>query len=215
MVDDSAVVYVVEDVARLGQVLPQWARTRNLEVERFSSAEAFLEHYDRGRLGCLVTRLKLPGMSGQELLERLQADGGGLPVVIVTAYGTVQGAVQALQRGAAAFLEDPAPREELWEIILRAIERHRRHRAREQHLQSLRRRFQRLTDGEHRVLHCVVQGFANKAIAQQLHLGLRTVELRRASLMKKLEVESLAGLIRSYLELHGIDSEAEGEGPRA
>lgn len=206
--DDDEIVYIIDDVDIVRCALVDAVRAQGLQAKGFASAEAFLEGLDRNRSGCLVTNLKMPGMGGLELIKHLRHDGPDLPVIVVTGCGTVPAAVQALQSGAADFLEKPVAWNELWECICRALEHQRKKRARECRLASIQLRMASLTEEERQVLRCVAEGMANKAIAQQLCLGLRTVELRRASLMKKLEVSSLAGLVRLYLEANAADRHA-------
>jgi FixJ family two-component response regulator len=178
-------------------------QTIGLRVEVFPSATAFLSAFRPGSPGCLVFDVRMPGTSGLELYEELVARGETISVIFITAYADVPMAVRALKSGAIEFVEKPFDRQALLDRVQRALkddlERHERLAGRE----ALRERFERLTDKEREVLELIKDGQPNKAISAALSITERAVEMRRASLMKKLEVRTLAEMIRMSIELEG------------
>jgi FixJ family two-component response regulator len=142
----------------------------------------------------------MTGMNGVELQEKLVGRGVIVPFIIVTAYGSVKTAVRAMQEGAVVFLEKPCPDETLWPSVLRALDWSERHKR----ALETRRRIARLTDSERAVLVRIVDGKANKEIQRELEIGLRTVELRRAKVMKAIGAHNIAELVRLTFEAEQI-----------
>ena len=198
--EDRPTVFVVDDDPAARDSVAAMIRSRGMAVESYASAEQFFTQFDRGRLGCLVTDLRMAGMSGLNLLERLKQERISLPAVVITGYGDVPTAVEAMRAGAVTFLEKPCKEGDLWKSIGEAIETHRRLRSRQARLADIQARFARLTPGEALVLERMIAGKPNKTIAADLEIGLRTVELRRANVMKKIGVDSLAELVRLAME---------------
>jgi FixJ family two-component response regulator len=168
-----------------------------------TSAEEFLASYDAERVGCLITDLRLPGMSGIALLQELAARGSTLPVILLTGYGETRTAVQALKLGAFDFIEKPFDTS-LLDQVHRAIEYHetlfRLHQQRERE----RKRLDGLTSREREVMELVVEGLANKVIAFELGVSEKTVEVHRSRVMHKLNVHSVADLVRLDIAVRGI-----------
>jgi FixJ family two-component response regulator len=200
LAEDRPTVFVVDDDPAARDSVAAMIRSRGMAVESYASAEQFFGQFDRGRLGCLVTDVRMAGMSGLGLLERLKQERISLPAVVITGYGDVPTAVEAMRVGAVTFLEKPCGEGDLCKSIGEAIETHRRLRQRQARLAEVQARFARLTPGEARVLEQMMAGKPNKAIAADLQIGLRTVELRRANVMKKIEVDSVAELVRLAME---------------
>ncbi len=198
--EDRPTVFVVDDDPAARDSVAAMIRSRGMAVESYASAEQFFEQFDRGRLGCLVTDVRMAGMSGLNLLERLKQERLSLPAVVITGYGDVPTAVEAMRAGAVTFLEKPCGEGDLWKSIAVAIETHRRLRRQQARLADIQARFARLTPGEALVLERMIAGKPNKAIAADLQIGLRTVELRRANVMKKIGVDSVAELVRLAME---------------
>lgn len=194
-------VYLIDDdraVLASAQFLLESVR---LPSRCFDSAEAFLAQVSPQARGCVVTDLRMPGLSGIELQQRLMQDGSTLPVILVTGHGDVPMAVRALKLGAADFLEKPVHAQTLIESIQRALGADRRASAVRAGLASVRERFERLSGREHEVFGLVVQGLANKQIAAELGLSEKTVEIHRAGVMRKMDAQSLAALVRMAVEL--------------
>lgn len=168
-------------------------------VETFSSAAEFLAAYRPDHPGCLVLAAEMRGINGLELQRKLLHDKIALPVVFVTARGNVATAVEAMRMGAVNFLEKPAQEQQLWDSIRNAIDLDAQNRRRLARRQLAEERLAKLTPGEREVLDLILEGKMNKEIAAELHLSTRTIEDRRAKLMKKLNTQCLAELIQLVL----------------
>lgn len=195
----SPVVYLVDDDEAVREALALLIGTVGLEVQAFASPAAFLEAFDPEAIGCLVLDVRMPGMSGLQLQEMLRERGVDLPVVIVTGHGDVNLARRAFVAGAVEFLPKPLDEQTLLETLQRAVRAHIHSRQRQEGGREARERLTRLSPRELEVLRLMVEGYTNKQIARRLEVSPRTVETHRAHLMEKLEVESLAGLVRLYL----------------
>lgn len=192
-------VFIIDDDPAVRQALTVLVRSMRLRAEAYESAQHFLAAFDATRPGCLLVDVRMPGVSGLELLEQLSGNEVRMPAIVMSAYGDVPMVVRAMKAGALNFLEKPCRDQQLWEAIqegLRWDAVHRQHtalRAKAAH------RLQRFTAGEHQVLRRLIDGKSNKMIAAELELSVRTIEVRRAKLMKKMKAESLAELIRLTL----------------
>ncbi len=197
--DSEPTVFIIDDDPAVRQALAALMRSMRLRVESYESARHFLDAYDPSRPGCLLLDVRMPGISGLSLLEQFQRDEMPLPAIVMSAYGDVPMVVRAMKAGALNFLEKPCRDQHLWEAIQEALRwdavRRQANAARAKALDRL----QRLTAGEHDVLALLVEGKSNKAIAEALSLSVRTIEVRRAKLMKKMKADSLAELIRLTL----------------
>lgn len=213
MSQDGAVVYVVDDDAELRQSLTWLLKSVGLEVRTFASGREFLDGYDPGRPGCVLLDLRMPQMGGLELQEHLLAREFACPIIIITGYAEVPAAVRAMKAGAVDFIEKPFSDQTLVERVQRAIERAVEAHQERQRRRSLSARLGRLTPRETQVMHYVVDGLANKQVAARLGLSERTVEIHRAQVMRKLEVESVADLVRVALQAQ--DSRGSASPPGA
>lgn len=168
-------------------------------VKAFSSAAEFLAGYHEHQRGCLVLDVTMPGMSGVELFQKLVQDKVAVPVVLVTGHGTVPMAVKAMQLGAINFLEKPLQEQTLWDSIRKALDAGEQDHQRHARRQRVEERVHCLTCGEREVLHRILEGKMNREIATELGLSIRTVEDRRARLMRKMDVDSLAKLVQMMM----------------
>lgn len=197
-------VYVVDDDPDMRDSLHWLMRTVDLRAEVFGSAAEFLAGFEPGGAGCLVFDVRMPGTSGLDLYEELVARGEGMPVIFITAYADVPMAIRAMKSGAIEFVEKPFNRQDLLDRVQRALrddaERLRLLTDRE----AVRLRFRKLTPKDHEVLEMLKEGQPNKAIAAALSITPRAVEMRRAALMKKLCVRTLAELLRLSIELDAV-----------
>jgi two-component system, LuxR family, response regulator FixJ len=193
--NEEPTVFLVDDDPTTLVLLEGLIKVIFPRVTTFSSAGDFLAAY-HDQPGCLVLDVAMPGMSGLELHKRLVLDRINLPVIFVTGHGNVQMAVEAMQMGAVNFLVKPVQEQELWKSIRRAIELDAQNRRRRARRQKAEERLSRLTSGEREVLNLILEGKTNREIATELNLSTRTIEDRRAKLMKKIGAESLADLIR-------------------
>jgi len=201
MSDAGERVYVVDDDEAMRDSLVWLLESHGIAVSAFASAAAFLEAYRADLRGCLVLDVRMPGMSGLELHERLKAGGATLPVVFVTGHGDVPMAVSALKRGALDFVEKPFAEKDLLRLVRQALERDRGQAEARLRLAEVRRRLDSLTAREREVLALVVDGKPNKLVADELGISPKTVEVHRAHLMEKMGVGSLAELVRSVLSV--------------
>lgn len=204
MLETPSIIYVVDDDADSRESLLHLLQTVGLSARAFSSAAEFLQQLDVNQPGCLVCDVRMPGMSGLDLFERLTATGSQLPVIFITAYADVPMAVRALKSGAAEFVEKPFHAQTMLERIQRALAADRQRRQEIANWKEFHDRLHSLTEKERETLAFVREGAPNKAIAMRLSITERAVEMRRASLMKKLQAHSLAELIRlvTEAELH-------------
>lgn len=196
---DQPTVFVVEDDPAVRETLTDLVTGVSLLVQCFGSAEEFLEQYDPSRPGCLVLDVRMPGMTGIELQERLTAEKSLLPIIIITGHGDVPMTVRAMKQGAFDFLEKPYRPSQLLESISKALQLDASRRQKQSQRQKIESRIQCLTSEERDVLRGIVAGRTNEAVAQQLDVSLRTVQYRRASLMKKLDVDTKAELLDLFL----------------
>jgi len=195
MIPKDPIVYLVDDDPDVRRSLERLFSTWGLEAQTFAGPEEFLATERENRPACLILDLKLPGMSGLELQELLQALNLDIPIIFISAYGTVAESVRAMKSGALEFLEKPIAETTLIDAVTRAIEKHRRLRQEAGEIQEIGQRFATLTHREHQVLSFVVQGWLNKQIAAELQLSEITVKVHRRRLMEKLHCTSLAELV--------------------
>jgi len=196
---NAPVAYVVDDDESI-RSLWQWLMSSNgIAVQTFASAAAFIQGYRRGDPGCLVLDVRLPGMSGPELQDHLRREGIEIPVVFVTAHGDVPTAVNALKGGAVDFIQKPFDYREAVAIVRRALERDAKDRDWRARRAQLAARLAALTERERRVLHCIIEGKTNKAIAAELDISVKTVEAHRAKVMEKMGVDSVAELVQRII----------------
>ena len=193
-------VFIVDDDPACRESVAALVETMGVDVQSFASAEAFLDSYDRCSPGCLVSDFRMRGMTGLELQESLKTQGVTLPAIIITAYADVPVAVRAMKNGAVTFLEKPCREHELWEIIRNALDQDAEQRRRRANRVEFQRRIETLTADERAVLNRIVEGKLNKVIASELGVGLRTVELRRHNVLKKMQANSLAEVVRMVVE---------------
>ncbi len=194
--NNDTTVFLVDDDPAVLRSLTTLVKVVFPHVEAYTSATDFLSNYHADQSGCLVLDVAMPGMSGLELQRKLCQEKVDLPIVFITGHGNVQMAVGAMQAGAVNFLEKPFHEQELWASIRRALEVDTRNRRRKARRQRVEERMSKLTAGEREVLDLIMDGKYNKEIASQLGLSIRTVEDRRARLMKKMQANSVAELVQ-------------------
>jgi two-component system, LuxR family, response regulator FixJ len=193
-------VFVVDDDERARKSVCALVRSLGLKAEAFPSAEEFLARYDPCRPGCLVTDVRMLGMSGLDLQDKLNAQGNRLPVIVLTAYPRTSSTVRAMKAGAVTLLEKPYDEEELWDAIRKALAQEAVGRAELQRRREIHQRAARLTPAERAVMNLIVQGKPNKVIAKQLNMSIRTIESRRHEVFTKMGVQSVAELVRLAIE---------------
>ncbi len=197
--ENDATVFIIDDDPAVRQSLTVLMRSMRLQAEAYDSAQGFLKAFDVSRPGCLLLDVRMPGMSGLELLEQFNHEEVALPAIVMSAYGDVPMVVRAMRAGAINFLEKPCRDQQLWEAIQEAIRWDSAHRQQTALRGKVLHRLDRFTPGERDVLQLLIDGKSNKTIAAELKLSVRTIEVRRAKVMKKMKADSLAELIRLTL----------------
>jgi FixJ family two-component response regulator len=210
--NDEPLVYLVDDDDAVRDSMGLLLRSVGLDCEVYASALEFLEAYDAGRHSCLVADVRMPGLSGLELQQRLIEQHASIPIVFITGHGDVPMAVNAMKSGASDFIQKPFRDQDLLDRINKALSQDREQRARRTQQQEIRKRLALLTARETEVMQRVVRGQANKVIAMDLGVSQRTVELHRARVMHKLKMRSLAELVSAVGKL---DEEEAGRGTTA
>jgi two-component system, LuxR family, response regulator FixJ len=192
-------IFVIDDDRAVRESLGMLLKSMGQRARLFDSAQAFLDQYTPEMSGCIVLDIRMPGMSGVELHQRLKAMRCTIPVIFVTGHGDVPMAVEAMHSGAFDFIQKPFRDQELLDRINHALAWDIEHRSEEKRRRSVLERVESLTPREREVLDCVVRGLANKVIAMDLDLSQRTVEIHRARVMEKMGARSLAELVRMSL----------------
>ncbi|CAN5615720.1 response regulator transcription factor [soil metagenome] len=200
-------VYIVEDDQDMRDSLRWLMETVGLRVKAYASAAEFQRDFQPNGPGCLLFDVRMPGISGLDLFERMVARGEGMPVIFITAYADVPMAIRAMKSGAVEFIEKPFNRQVLLDKIQCAIEEDTRRRRLLADHEALEARFRSLTAKEREVLGLIQEGLPNKAIATRLEITSRAVEMRRATLMRKLSARSLAELLRMAFTFEAITSD--------
>jgi FixJ family two-component response regulator len=191
-----SVVYIVDDDTDMRDSLAFLVSSVGLPTRSFASVAAFLAEFDAAWAGCLVCDVRMPDMSGLDLFELLIERGSSLPVIFMTAYADVPMAIRALRSGAVEFVEKPFHAQTMLERIQRALADDRQRRTTVRQWDEFGQRLASLTDKEREALAMIMDGSPNKAIAARLDITERAVEMRRASIMRKLQTHTLAELIR-------------------
>ncbi|MFQ5412462.1 MAG: response regulator transcription factor [Myxococcota bacterium] len=199
MSESDANVFIVDDDEGVRASLTHLLESVNQSARAYASAQEFLLDWDGREGGVLVVDIRMPGMSGLALQAKLQEMNAVLPIIFITGYGDVSLAVRAMQNGAFDFLSKPFENQELLDSVQRAlaaeVRLNRLHHERQQVLD----RMQSLTTRERQILEMMVEGKTNLVMASELSLSQRTVEVHRASVMKKMESDSVATLVQCVL----------------
>jgi two-component system, LuxR family, response regulator FixJ len=199
MPSETAIVHVIDDDEALRDSLAFLLRTADLEVVSYSSVAAFLELLPLKGLACIITDVRMPGLSGIDLLRRVRELGIEVPVIVITGHGDVPLAVEAMRFGAVDFLEKPFDDEILLQSVRSALRQQAGTAKRQSERAEIENRLAALSPRERDVLGGLVAGRANKQIAFDLGISPRTVEIYRANLMDKMQAGSLSDLVRMAL----------------
>jgi FixJ family two-component response regulator len=189
-----AVIHIVDDDASFQKSLAQLLQALGYEVVRYASAEQLLETPPDARLGCILLDVRMPGLSGPDLQDRLTQLGSSLPIIFLSGHGTVQTSVRVIKAGAEDFLLKPIAKKELLNAIGRALDRCRAALAQRERMAALQARLARLTPRERKVFALVARGQINKQIAFALGTTERTIKAHRQKVMHKLNAQSLLEL---------------------
>ena len=206
---NSAIVHVIDDDRDVRESLSFLLETAGLAVRAFESGSAFLDALPRAGKGCVVTDVRMPGISGTELLARLRAIGVGMPVIVITGHGDIPLAVEAMKLGAFDFIEKPFDDSTIVAAVEAALREEQRREENEAGKADVVARLAMLSQRESQVLEGLVAGLPNKTIAYDLGISPRTVEVYRANVMTKMEAGSLSDLVRMAI-LAGAVSKSGG-----
>lgn len=194
--ESEPTVFVIDDDVAARESIVELIGRKGIKTQGFASAEDFLAQYEAAQKGCVVVDVRMAGMSGLDLLRELKKRKSSLPVVVLTGYADVALAVKAMQAGALSLLEKPCREAELWNEVKQALEIEQTQHARRIQRAELAARIASLTEEEIAVLRGMLEGHPNKRIATDLDLGLRTVELKRSNIMRKMQAASIPELVR-------------------
>jgi len=193
---ETPLVHVVDDDAQVRESLAWLLDSVDIDSRTYADGSSFLAACHDGMCGCLVLDMRMPRMGGMAVLEHLQEQGCGLPVIVVTGHADVALAVRAMKAGAFDFIEKPYNDELMLERIQAALQLDQSRRQGDADRIALRTRFDALTPREHDVLQLIVAGESNKGIARLLAISVKTVEIHRANLTHKADARSATELVR-------------------
>ena len=199
MTNEDGTVFLIDDDPGVRDSLTLLLSLKGMRTQPFANAESFIETYRPDWSGCVLTDLRMPGMTGLELQAVLRERQVDVPVVVLTAHGDVATARAALKNGAFDFREKPIDDAMLVDVLRNALRADRERRATVTARSSADARIERLTEREREILMLIAAGHQNREIATQLGISPRTVEVHKARIMEKLECDSLAELIRVHL----------------
>ncbi len=203
---NDAIIHVVDDDTAMCESLRWLIESVGFAVKIYPGAKAFLDNYEDVGHGCLLLDVRMPEMSGLELQEQLNKNHIEIPIIFITGHGDVPMAVRAMKAGALEFLNKPFNDQELLDCINRAIEYDSQRRQSSTERNHIMERLDQLTTRERQVLKELVTGKLNKVIAADLELSIKTIELHRSNIMRKLQSRSLAQII-SMIYAHDIHLE--------
>jgi len=198
-VSKAHVVFIVDDDESIRRYLGRLLDQVGLAHQEYASAEEFLSSVTTDTSGCLLLDVRMPGMGGRLLQDRLKERGIVIPILFMTGHGEVSMAVEAMHKGAVDFLEKPFNSQVLIERVQLALEQDARRRALSDEREEGERLLARLTDRENQVVDLILKGLSNKQIAYELSVTPQAIDARRVNVMKKLQVTSIAELVTVVL----------------
>ncbi len=190
------IVHVIDDEPSICRLFERVCTQIGLRTKSYGQAEAFLAEYDPAIPGCVILDVHLPLMSGLELLEEMSRRGWKAPIVIISGKAEVSHAVRAFRLGSIDFLEKPFAKDEIENVVRRAVEVDRVQREGQAERDEIQKRVAKLTPREKQVMALVVAGKSNRVIAADLGVSPKTVEVHRANVMQKMQADSLAQLVK-------------------
>ena len=198
----AATIHIIDDDSSIRTALSRLLRAAGYEVRTYASAGEFLIEERGAGPACVVLDVQMPGPSGLDLQKKLGAGDDPLPIIFLTGHGDIPMSVRAMRAGAVDFLTKPVKREALLSAVQTALAADGERRTARDRVQQVRTRFDTLTAREREVFGRVVAGMLNKQIAAELNCSIRTVKIHRARTMEKMQVDSLADLVRTAELLH-------------
>jgi two-component system response regulator FixJ len=195
----SELVHIIDDDDALRDSLSFLLSSAGIKTKSYETATGYANDPERGACGCILTDVRMPGMSGIDLLRKLKSDGITVPVIVMTGHGDVPLAVEAMKLGALDFVEKPFDDDALIASVRSALGEAKRHSVHEEERKQINARLTQLTARERQVLDGLVAGQPNKVIAYELGISPRTVEIYRANVMTKMQANSLSELVRMAL----------------
>lgn len=201
--EEEPTVFVVDDETSVRSSLQWLLESIRLRVETFESAEAFLAKVQTDRPGCLVLDVRMPGLSGPELMDRLHEKHFGMPIIFLSGHGDVPLAVHTMKGGAFDFLQKPYNNQQFLERVRNALDFDIRNRSLRRQQGDTATRIDALSGREREILDLVIEGQSNKVIGRALGISYKTVEAHRARLMRKMGVASFAELMQVVLAFRG------------
>jgi len=196
MSDQQESVFIVDDDAAVRDSLSMLLRSVGIQSRAFESGDEFLNAYQMDFAGCILLDIRMPGISGMEVQRQLMERDCTLPIIFITGHGDIPMAVEAMHLGAHDFVQKPFHDQELLDRIQAALNVNREQQDDIELRRSVKKCYETLTPRETEVMSAVVKGHANKVIAMDLDLSQRTVEIHRARVMEKMQVRSLAQLVK-------------------
>lgn len=201
--DDRTHIALVDDDAAVSDALRVYLSHQGLRVSCFEAAEPFLAALPQEKFECIVSDVRMPGMSGLDLLRHLKAQGSDKPVILITGHGDIDMAVSAIKIGAFDFIEKPFDEKRLLAAIHAALDTGRQRDSQNEKIEELRTRFSSLSARQGQVMELAAAGLSNKEIAEQLNISPKTVENHRAWVMERMGARNLAELVRMAMQIRG------------
>ena len=197
MAKNNPTIFIIDDEVNVCNALSWLFKSVQFNVETYESAQLFLDKFNQEKQGCIIMDVRLPGMSGLELLEQLKAQRSNIPVIIITGYGDIQMAVRAMKTGAVDFILKPFNDQCLLETVQKCINK----TVSTSSIDLIQERINLLSERERQIINLILDGKLNKQIAYDLSISISTVEAHRANIMHKMQAKNVAQLIKMYLQV--------------